>query len=96
MSARLIAEAARDSSPESGTGSGLHWPAWLVLHALVWALAAWLSRGNLDLSGDMAESYAWASSGRPATPRLRRRSPGSQWPFRPTTDRPHRHARPLH
>ena len=37
----------------------LPWPAWLVVHATVWTLAAWLSRANLDLSGDMAENYVW-------------------------------------
>lgn len=37
----------------------LNLPALLALHAVVWALAAWLSRGNLDPSGDMAENYVW-------------------------------------
>ena len=37
----------------------LNLPALLALHAVVWTLAAWLSRGNLDLSGDMAENYVW-------------------------------------
>jgi Dolichyl-phosphate-mannose-protein mannosyltransferase len=31
----------------------------LLVHASVWALAAWLSRSNLDLPGDMSENYAW-------------------------------------
>ena len=31
----------------------------LLLNALIWAVAAWLSRGNLDVSGDMAQNYAW-------------------------------------
>jgi 4-amino-4-deoxy-L-arabinose transferase-like glycosyltransferase len=31
----------------------------LAIGALVWTCAAWLSRGNLDLPGDMAENYAW-------------------------------------
>lgn len=31
----------------------------LPLHAVVWTLAAWLSRGNLDTQGDMIENYAW-------------------------------------
>jgi 4-amino-4-deoxy-L-arabinose transferase-like glycosyltransferase len=29
------------------------------VHAAVWTLAAWLSRGNLDLAGDMVENYVW-------------------------------------
>ncbi|AQG99680.1 glycosyltransferase [Burkholderia sp. KK1] len=33
---------------------------WLLpVHALVWTLAARLSRGNLDIQGDMIENYAW-------------------------------------
>ncbi|WP_322052338.1 glycosyltransferase family 39 protein [Paraburkholderia bannensis] len=33
---------------------------WLLpLHALVWTLAAWLSRSNLDTPGDMVENYVW-------------------------------------
>lgn len=35
------------------------WRVWWVAHALVWTLAAWLARGNLDLAGDMVESYVW-------------------------------------
>jgi 4-amino-4-deoxy-L-arabinose transferase-like glycosyltransferase len=31
----------------------------LAVHALVWTLAAWLSRGNLDVPGDMVENYTW-------------------------------------
>lgn len=31
----------------------------LPVHAVVWTLAAWLSRGNLDTQGDMVENYAW-------------------------------------
>lgn len=31
----------------------------LLLNALIWAVAAWLSRGNLDISGDMVQDYAW-------------------------------------
>lgn len=34
-------------------------PLVLVLNALVWTLAAWLSRGNLDRAGDMVENYVW-------------------------------------
>ncbi len=34
-------------------------PALLATGALVWTLAAWLSRGNLDFAGDMVENYAW-------------------------------------
>ena len=33
--------------------------AWLAVHALVWTLAAWLSRSNLDVPGDMVENYTW-------------------------------------
>lgn len=33
---------------------------WLLpVHAVVWAFAAWLSRGNLDTQGDMLENYVW-------------------------------------
>lgn len=33
---------------------------WLLpVHALVWTIAAWLSRGNLDMPGDMVENYVW-------------------------------------
>ncbi|WP_429290271.1 glycosyltransferase family 39 protein [Paraburkholderia sp. CI3] len=33
---------------------------WLLpFHALVWTLAAWLARGNLDIQGDMVETYVW-------------------------------------
>ncbi|HTJ95424.1 MAG TPA: glycosyltransferase family 39 protein [Pararobbsia sp.] len=33
---------------------------WLLpYHALVWTIAAWLSRGNLDIQGDMIENYVW-------------------------------------
>lgn len=31
----------------------------LAAHALVWAVAAWLSRGNLDIPGDMVENFVW-------------------------------------
>ena len=34
-------------------------PPVLLLNAAIWALAAWLSRGNLDVSGDMVQDYAW-------------------------------------
>ena len=39
--------------------SRLALPAVLGLHAVVWTLAAWLSRGNLDPAGDMIENYVW-------------------------------------
>lgn len=33
---------------------------WLLpIHAIVWTIAAWLSRGNLDTQGDMIENYVW-------------------------------------
>lgn len=33
---------------------------WLLpIHAIVWTVAAWLSRGNLDTPGDMIENYVW-------------------------------------
>ena len=35
------------------------WPVLLAVHAVVWAAAAWLSHGNLDLQGDMVENFAW-------------------------------------
>ena len=31
----------------------------LLLNALVWTLAAWMSRGNLDVPGDMVQDYVW-------------------------------------
>ncbi|WP_196482426.1 glycosyltransferase family 39 protein [Burkholderia pseudomultivorans] len=31
----------------------------LPINAVVWTVAAWLSRGNLDMQGDMIENYAW-------------------------------------
>lgn len=31
----------------------------LPIHALVWTAAAWLSRGNLDIPGDMVENFVW-------------------------------------
>ena len=34
-------------------------PRILLFNALIWAFAAWLSRGNLDVSGDMVQDYAW-------------------------------------
>ncbi len=34
-------------------------PVWLALHGLLWTGAAWLSRGNLDVPGDMVENYVW-------------------------------------
>lgn len=40
-------------------GTPVAWPAWLLAQALVWTLAAWLSRGNLDVPGDMVENYVW-------------------------------------
>ncbi|TKC86691.1 glycosyltransferase family 39 protein [Trinickia terrae] len=33
----------------------------LPIHALVWTFAAWLSRGNLDVQGDMIENYVWGA-----------------------------------
>ncbi|CAM2139330.1 membrane protein of unknown function [Pararobbsia alpina] len=35
------------------------WIGLIAVHAIVWTIAAWLSRGNLDLQGDMIENYAW-------------------------------------
>lgn len=33
---------------------------WLLpVHAIVWTVAAWLSRSNLDTQGDMIENYVW-------------------------------------
>ncbi|CAG9226967.1 PMT_2 domain-containing protein [Paraburkholderia tropica] len=37
--------------------------AWLLallpVNAIVWTIGAWLSRGNLDIPGDMVENYVW-------------------------------------
>lgn len=50
------------SAPGAPTGAlidrRLPW-ALLGLHAVVWTLAAWLSRANLDVPGDMVENYVW-------------------------------------
>lgn len=50
------ADPAADAQAKHG-GSRL--VALLPIHAVVWTLAAWLSRGNLDTPGDMAENYVW-------------------------------------
>ncbi|MFZ2652944.1 MAG: glycosyltransferase family 39 protein [Burkholderiaceae bacterium] len=42
-----------------GPADDLNLPALLAIHALVWTFAAWASRANLDLAGDMVESYVW-------------------------------------
>jgi len=58
----VTTELARSPPQESNLlrGSMTPWlPKVLVLHALVWTLAAWLSRGNLDRAGDMVENYVW-------------------------------------
>ena len=50
-------------SPAAEPARGAHGTprlVWLLpLHALVWTIAAWLSRGNLDTQGDMIENYVW-------------------------------------
>lgn len=48
----------RGTAAEGAAGSPV-WRGWWAVHALVWTLAAWLSRGNLDLAGDMVENYVW-------------------------------------
>ncbi|HTH58619.1 MAG TPA: glycosyltransferase family 39 protein [Paraburkholderia sp.] len=50
---------ADSSSGTAAQSRSLRPLALLVVHAIVWTVAAWLSRGNLDTQGDMAENYAW-------------------------------------
>ena len=52
---------AREPRPALGRGAAAPpvWRAWWLVHAGVWTLAAWASRGNLDLAGDMVENYVW-------------------------------------
>jgi 4-amino-4-deoxy-L-arabinose transferase-like glycosyltransferase len=50
------ADSVRDSEAKHGLSRLF---ALLPIHALVWTFAAWLSRGNLDTPGDMAENYVW-------------------------------------
>lgn len=49
--------ATASDEPAAGRTASLGWL--LPLHALVWTLAAWLARGNLDTQGDMVETYVW-------------------------------------
>jgi hypothetical protein len=35
------------------------WPLLFIANALVWTLASWLYRANLDWAGDMLENYTW-------------------------------------
>lgn len=51
------AAAAIQSESVSARVMGLGWL--LPLNALVWTLAAWLARGNLDNQGDMVETLVW-------------------------------------
>lgn len=37
----------------------------LATHVFIWTLAAWLSRGNLDVPGDMVENYIWGIEWQP-------------------------------
>ena len=53
-------ETSTGAAPDSATSRGIfRLLALLPVHAVVWTLAAWLSRGNLDTPGDMAENYVW-------------------------------------
>jgi len=49
--------AAEVTLPDGGHARRLIWL--LPVHAIVWTIAAWLSRGNLDTQGDMVENYVW-------------------------------------
>jgi 4-amino-4-deoxy-L-arabinose transferase-like glycosyltransferase len=48
-----------DAASSRGGALATVLPRVLLLNALVWTLAAWLSRGNLDVAADMLENYAW-------------------------------------
>ncbi|PXW16922.1 glycosyltransferase family 39 protein [Paraburkholderia caballeronis] len=51
---------ARDFHAGGHAASGMtRLVALLPIHAVVWTIAAWLSRGNLDTQGDMVENYVW-------------------------------------
>ncbi|MFC5429287.1 glycosyltransferase family 39 protein [Paraburkholderia denitrificans] len=53
-------ETSTDSPPDLAEKHGIaRLLALLPIHAVVWTIAAWLSRGNLDTPGDMVENYAW-------------------------------------
>lgn len=45
--------------PTDPSGAVRAWAPPLLVHALVWTLAAGLSRGNLDVPGDMVENLLW-------------------------------------
>lgn len=45
--------------PPKTTGDRLPAYVFLAVHALIWTIAAWLSRSNLDVPGDMVENYTW-------------------------------------
>ena len=53
---RQVSDQVDESSAES---SRFTFVALLLVHAFVWTFAAWLSRGNLDVQGDMIENYVW-------------------------------------
>ncbi|MGF6781253.1 glycosyltransferase family 39 protein [Paraburkholderia sp. GAS334] len=60
--AELFASHDRTSDRSNGTlaqSSSVRFLSLLLVHAVVWTFAAWLSRGNLDFQGDMVENYAW-------------------------------------
>lgn len=60
MSSAALHEAHRPPGPQRlDAVAALNLPALLAIQAVVWTLAAWVSRGNLDPAGDMVESYVW-------------------------------------
>ncbi|MEX3933650.1 glycosyltransferase family 39 protein [Paraburkholderia phymatum] len=59
QTAILIETTADSPSDSAAEPVALRLLALLPVHAVVWTIAAWLSRGNLDTQGDMVENYVW-------------------------------------
>lgn len=51
--------AASAAEPDSTACLPAWWPVVLAANVLVWTVASWLYRANLDPAGDMLENYAW-------------------------------------
>jgi 4-amino-4-deoxy-L-arabinose transferase-like glycosyltransferase len=59
QTAILVESTADSSQGPPAEPAALRLLALLPVHAVVWTIAAWLSRGNLDTQGDMVENYVW-------------------------------------
>ncbi|MGF6471239.1 glycosyltransferase family 39 protein [Paraburkholderia youngii] len=60
MSTQLSNPPSLASASDQPAAAGIASLGWLLpFHAVVWTLAAWLARGNLDIQGDMVETYVW-------------------------------------